>query len=271
MSSVAKHAISATGGCWKENGPRYCAWQLRQSLVSIRHAQIVAGGATVRIVAVCTTHLPSRSGWWKDRPIWPRTVGGTSDKHHFPASEAASSLRLPEPSSTRCSRGPQFITSVVTRRLASVLESPFRLVAVNLMAIYAANFVGSMRPCHRVANFSSRACNSGRRRYLPRRNDGERDDLGNVAAALHVQAAGTVALLAFDALLGMKRTPKILSDVGMTRSACFGHIGVAPGNLHVLRIRGDCVFGSWRLLDGRQRTTTGSKKYGSEEPGIRPH
>ena len=26
-------------------------------LVSIRHAQIVAGGATVRIVAVCTTHF----------------------------------------------------------------------------------------------------------------------------------------------------------------------------------------------------------------------
>ena len=87
------------------------------------------------------------------------------------------------------------------------------------MAIHATNFVGSVRPCHPVANFLiPRVTTQADAVSVRGGTISKGDDFGNVPAALHVQAAGTVALLAFHALLGMIRMPKILSDVGMTRS-----------------------------------------------------
>jgi len=60
-----------------------------------------------------------------------------------------------------------------------------------------------------------------------------------------VQAAKTVALFAFDALLGVEGVPIILGDVGVTRRARFGPGRGSPGNLHILRKRGDRML---RLL-----------------------
>ena len=86
------------------------------------------------------------------------------------------------------------------------------LVGVSLMAIYATNFVGGMRPCHPVANFLiSRVTTQAYTVSVRGGTVAKGDDLGNVPAALHVQAARAVALLAFHALLGMKRVPKSLA------------------------------------------------------------
>jgi hypothetical protein len=140
------------------------------------------------------------------------------------------------------------------------------------MAIHATNFVGSVRPCHPVANFLiPRVTTQADAVSVRGGTISKGDDFGNVPAALHVQAAGTVALLAFHALLGMIRMPKILSDVGMTRSACFGPHRGRPWDLHVLRIRGDRVFGFLGGYGWKAKNYNGSKNYGGEDSGIRPH
>jgi hypothetical protein len=241
-------------------------------LVSIRHAQIVAGGATVRIVAVCTTHL-SFSKRMVVRQTHLAAFGLVAPQasiiclparlhHHFGFRNQV--LHVGHAARCHHIRG--------HKEIGFGFGISLCLIAVSLMAIYAANFVGSMRPCHPVANFLiSRVTTQADAITFRGGTMAKGDDLGNVAAALHVQAAGTVALLAFHALLGMKRMPKILSDVGMTCSACVGSHRGRPWNLHVLRIRGDRVFGFLGSYGWKAENHNESKNDKGEDFGIRPH
>jgi hypothetical protein len=78
---------------------------------------------------------------------------------------------------------------------------------------------------------------------VSRRTVRERDDLRNVSATVHMQATRTMTLLALNALLGMKSSPEIFGDVGVTSRARVRAHRSCPRNLHVLRKRGDGVFG----------------------------
>jgi hypothetical protein len=90
------------------------------------------------------------------------------------------------------------------------------------MAIRAANLIGSVRASKPIANARvlgvTAQADAIRIRGGPVR---EGNNLGNISAALHVQAAGPVALFALDALLRMKRVPVVLRDIGVTRRTGF--------------------------------------------------
>jgi hypothetical protein len=62
----------------------------------------------------------------------------------------------------------------------------------------------------------------------------EGDDFRDVSAAVHVQAARTMALLALDALLGMKRVPEIFGYIVMAGGAGFGANRFRAWDLYVL-------------------------------------
>jgi len=213
-------------------------------LVRIRHAQIVAGGATVRIVAVCTTHLS-----FPKRMVVRQTHLATFGLVAPQASIVCLSSRLHHHFGFR-NQVLHVADAALSHHIRGHKEIGFGfgislcLIIVSLMAIYAADLVGSMRPCHPVANFLiSRVTAQAYAVGVGGRTLAERNNLRNISTTLHVQAARTVALLAFHALLGMKRMPKILCDVGVTRSTCIGSHWGRPWNLHVLRIRRDRVFG----------------------------
>jgi len=99
-------------------------------------------------------------------------------------------------------------------------------IGVSLMAISAADFVGSVRSCRPVPNSSimdvaAQADTVGRVRW----SGAETDNLGYVPVAVHMQAAGPVAILAFDPLLGVEGMPKALGYVGVT---CRARISTNP-------------------------------------------
>ncbi len=191
MSSVAKHAILRYRRMLVGKRATILCMAAEAELVGIRQAQIVAGGATVRIVAVCTTHLsfPKRMVVRQTHLAAFRLVAPQASiiclparlHHHFGFRNQF--LHVGHAARSHHIRG--------HKEIGFGFGISLCLVAVSLMAIYAANFVGSMPALPSSSEFSHLARdNSGRRRYLPRRNDGKGDDLGNVAAALHVQAAG---------------------------------------------------------------------------------
>lgn len=61
------------------------------------------------------------------------------------------------------------------------------------------------------------------------------DDFGNVSAPFHVQASGTVAILAFDPLQGVKGMPEIAGNVTVTLHTSVRPDPRGPCNLHILR------------------------------------
>jgi hypothetical protein len=99
----------------------------------------------------------------------------------------------------------------------SARETGLCAISVSLMAIGAADLVGSVRSCRpvpnsRIMDVAAQADTVGRVRW----SRAETDDLGYVPVALHMQAAGSVAILAFDPLLGVEGMPKALGYVGVT-------------------------------------------------------
>ena len=99
----------------------------------------------------------------------------------------------------------------------------------------------------------------------------EGDDLGNISAALHVQTAGTMALLAFDALLSVKRVAEIFGNIGVTRSTSLGAHRSCPLDLDVPSIRGDCILrflgcNYWKADDYNK-----TNNYEGEDSGRMPH
>lgn len=112
----------------------------------------------------------------------------------------------------------------------------FGAVSVGLMAVGTTQLIGGVRPHRPVADLcimgvatQTHAVGVMRRALL------ERDDLRNISAALDVQAARTVTLLALDTLLGMKGMPEIFGDVGMACGARIVTHRSSAGNL--------CIFG----------------------------
>lgn len=99
----------------------------------------------------------------------------------------------------------------------------FISVIVGLMAISAADFVRGMWPGHPVADsfIASVAAQASTVRIcggtLP-----ESDNFGNITSTFYVQATRTMTLLTFNALLGMKCMPEILSDVFVTGGTNLG-------------------------------------------------
>jgi hypothetical protein len=63
----------------------------------------------------------------------------------------------------------------------------------------------------------------------------EGDDLRDVATALNVQAARTVALFALNPLLSMERVPKILGRVFVTGRANLASRRLRARDLHIFR------------------------------------
>jgi hypothetical protein len=59
-------------------------------------------------------------------------------------------------------------------------------------------------------------------------------DLGDVPAAVHVQAPGPVTVLALDPLLGVKRVAIVAVELGVTRRTCLRTNSSRARNAHVL-------------------------------------
>ena len=220
-------------------------------LIHVRRPQIVARRATVRIVAIGTTHFSFAQ----------RMMIGHADLRAFSlVTLQASIVRLPAGLHHGFGFGDQILHIAYAAGSHHIHKSctwraSFCTVIVGLMAVNAANLVGSVRTCHPVANsFISRMTTQTHAVCVGSRALTERDDLGNITATLHVQAAGTVALLAFDALLGMKGVPEVFRDVGVAGGAGFRAHRSRALNLDVLPIRGDRVFGflgcdAWKTED----------------------
>jgi uncharacterized membrane protein YgdD (TMEM256/DUF423 family) len=104
------------------------------------------------------------------------------------------------------------------------------------MAVGAANLVGGVTACHPVANACVRYVATQASTVRVRRGPlAERDDLRDVATALNVQAARTVALLALNPLLSMEGVPKILGCIFVTGRALFASHRLRAWDLHIFR------------------------------------
>jgi len=107
---------------------------------------------------------------------------------------------------------------------------------VDLVTVRASNVVRLVRARHpvsdsRILDVAAQANAVG----ILDRLGAKSNDLGHVPFALLVQASGAVAVLAFHPLLGMKRVPEIIGNVGMTLHTRFRPYPRGACNLHVFR------------------------------------
>ena len=112
--------------------------------------------------------------------------------------------------------------------------------SVDLMAIGAANAVGSVRAGHPIADFlvlgmAAQAGSVG----LSRGTISVADNFRDVSAGLDMQAAGAVAVFALDPLLGVKGMAKIAAHVRVARFARLRAHSRGAGNRYVFSETGD--------------------------------
>ena len=226
-------------------------------LITIRRTQIVAGRASVGVMAICATHLP-----------FPQRM--VVRQAHLAAlglvTAQASIIRLPARLHDHFGLRDQTLHCSFTTGSRHVYESlglgsnvgssfgpGFGAVVVSLMAINATDLVGSMPAGQPVADFRIPYMTTQTRTIgIVGGTLTEGNDLGDISAAFHMQAAGTMALLTLNSLLRMEGVPELFGDVGVTRGARFRPHGCSSGNLNVLRERGNPVFG---FLGRRGRKT----------------
>lgn len=199
-------------------GPAILGMTLQAKLIDVRRPQIVSGRAAMRIVTIRAAHLSFA------QRVMVRQA-------HFTALRLvtfqASIVGLP-PWLYECFRFRYKVLDVGdpsgSRHVDESVRSDSVLgVGVRLMTIDAANPVGGMGASHPVAEFLI-TCVAAKANAisLHSRTLAERNDLSNVSAAIHVQAARAVTLLALYALLRVKGMPEILSDVRVAGGAGFG-------------------------------------------------
>jgi hypothetical protein len=124
-------------------------------------------------------------------------------------------------------------------------------IIVSLMTVYAANLVRGMRPGHPVADsFVASMATQASAVSVCRGTLTESDDFADISSAIYVQAAGTVTLLAFHALLRMKRMAEVLGYVFVTGGANLGSNRFRAGNLYEPGKRRNFVFGFLRRMGG---------------------
>jgi hypothetical protein len=191
----------------------------KTELVNVRGLQILAPSPSVRIVAIDAGHLPFAN----------RMMVGQV---------ALCSLRLValQARFIRCSARPEryaafrgerlhYRGTPTSRRIEGIVSVGFRLeiLAVNLVAIRAADVVHRVGAAGPVTHLGvlGMATEADAVR-VSRRSLVEADDLAFVAAAFNVQTAVSVAVFAFDSLLGVKAVTISHGVLRVTGGAHFG-------------------------------------------------
>ena len=200
--------------------------------VGIRHAQIISRGSAMRIVAICTTHLsfPQRVMVRQAHLTALSLVAPQTSIVGLPARLHDGFGFRDQVLNVTHSRWGHHVQTAVVFRVA------LRTVVVRLVAIRATQLVGGVpsgRPIAqvRIACVTTQTDSVGvMRGTLP-----ERDDFGNIAAPLHMQTSGTVALLALHSLLEMEGVPIVFAYFGMTRNTRITARGSSSGDLRILR------------------------------------
>jgi hypothetical protein len=238
MSGVAKQAVFTNGGMLVGKRPAILRVAAQTELVGVRHAQIVAGSAAMRIVAIPAAHLP-----------FPQRV--VVRQAHLAAlglvTAEARIIRLPPRLHHHLGFGHQILNRGYTARGRHVYESlgfGFGLGAVGmgLMAFRAADLIRGVGPRSpvakpRILRVTAQAHAIG----IGSRPVRERNDFRYISAAFDVQAAGAVAFFAVNTLLRVEGVPEIVGDFSVARSAGVAAGRLSPGNLDILCERADAI------------------------------
>jgi hypothetical protein len=238
MGGVTSHAIFRDRGMLIGKWAAILRMATQTELIHVRRPQVVTGRSAMWIVAVGTTHL-SFPEWMVIRQA-----------HFSPlalVTTQASIIALPSRLHDCFAFRHKVLRRAYVARSRHVDHRPgvvpgFGSGGVNLMAINAADFVRSVRAGHPVLDFGILGMTAEAHPIRIRGGSvGEGNNLRNIPAALDVQAARTVTLLAFDALLRMKRVLVLLSYIRVARRARFRANRRGSRNLYIFRKRGDTV------------------------------
>ena len=100
------------------------------------------------------------------------------------------------------------------------MVSGFEGGLVNLVAIHAAKMIDRVRAADPMPKFFTLSvATEANTVCFHRRALAKRDDLSYITSAFHMQAAGSVAILAFHALLRVKGMPEIFAHRFVTAGA----------------------------------------------------
>src|ERR1035438_8140551 len=211
-------------------------------MIDVCGLQIFARSASVRIVAIDAGHLPfanrmmvGKAALCPLRLVALQTgfirLSARPERYAAFRSERLHHRGTP---TSRC------IDGVVS--VGCCLE----ILAVDLVAIRAANVVhrvGAARPVPHLGVLGMATEADAIR--VPRGSLVEADDLGFVAAAFNVQTAVSVAVFAFDSLLGVKAVTISHGVLGVTGGAHFGARAGRACDFNVLSVGFEPAGGGW--------------------------